>query len=109
MAAFASFLLKLLPALASKKKEALIAVILCFCVECIGNPKGAYNTFIIHLIDNVVSLLPSSPVTLVSLINGYDNSNPSFSSALISNILSLCLPSLAVYLVVKLYKFLPFT
>lgn len=106
-----SLLIDLIKKAKSKKQEALLVLVLCFAAECIANPKGAINTFMIHFIDLFASLLPSTPaqLTLGGFLNSYQATSPLFSVGLLAEIFSLVFPLLSIYLVIKLYKFLPFT
>lgn len=111
IAKLASFLLELAQKSQSAKKEIMICAILCFITECIANPKGAINTFIIHFIDISASILPSTPpqLTLSGFLSSYQATNPLFSVGILSEIFTIVFPLLSIYLVIKLYKFLPFT
>ncbi len=105
------FLIKLRDKQESDKKSALIAVILCFISECILNPQGAINTFMIHCIDTIAGFLPSTPAqyTLSGLLGAYQSTSPLISVGILSELFSIVIPIFALYLVVKVYKFLPFT
>lgn len=87
---------------------ALFVGVACFFAECISNPKGAINSFMCHFIDIIVVALPSTPsgLKINSLISSYSGA---FGTALIADLVSTALSILSIYLVVKLYKFLPFT
>lgn len=95
----------------NSKALILFAVVACFFAECIANPKAAINTFMIHVIDTIFGFLPSTPpaFTASGLLLSFAAANPAVGMGLISEILSIVFPMFAIYLSVKLYKFLPFT
>jgi uncharacterized membrane protein len=105
------FLLKLRDKAQSAKKNGLIGLIICFMVECINNPKGAINTFMIHFIDVIVDQFPSTPAqyTLSGLLSSYQATSPVISVGILSELFTMVIPIFSLYLLVKIYKFLPFT
>ena len=93
--------------------KALVLFIGVFCLfaECIANPQAAINTFMIHVIDTIFNFLPSTPLSfkISNLLISFAVANPAVGIGLISEILSIVFPMFAIYLSLKLYKFLPFT
>jgi len=80
--------------------------------QCITNPEGAVNTFMINLIDLIIDHFPSTGnnYKLGTMLSNFYNGLPSFvPSSAISEIFQGIAGMLALFLAVKLYKMMPFT
>jgi hypothetical protein len=77
----------------------------------IANPGGAINSLICRVIDVVAVYWPSTPdnLKLANLINGFLTSNSdTIGGAVVKEIYTTAFAMLAIVLLVKLYKLIPF-
>jgi|SRR6476646_7780531 len=84
--------------------------IFCFILECIRNPQGAINSFMCHAIDIVADVFPSTPhqYQIASILADFGASWSVIGWGILWQTLEGCLGLLSIYLVVKLYRMLPF-
>lgn len=91
---------------------AVFVTIITLIYNCVKNPKGAINTFMIHSIDIITSPLPSTPdnYKLSSMLSSFYAAIPQqIGVGVISEIMNGIIGMLGIYLIFKLYKSLPFT
>ena len=84
--------------------------IIAFIWQVISNPVGAINQFMIHVINIILPLWPSTPSNLRvgSLIDNFGSSFPLIGSGIIAEIFNTLLGALSIFILIKLYKLLPF-
>lgn len=102
-------LISILPALTwSKKYECIIAFILCFIWNVISYPQGAVNQFMIHIVDVVFEVLPSTPENykLASILSDFAVSNTAIGWGVLWQIIQVPMGLLSMLLVIKLISFI---
>lgn len=88
-----------------------IGGVFCFLWDVIQHPNGALNKFMIWIIDYLLVIIPSTPdeYKLANMLIAFSEQVPSIGFDIIWEIFSGITGMLAIYLIVKLWKFLPFT
>ena len=108
-------LLSALPVLAEiiiKNKNACgVGFLICFATNCILDPTGAINQFMITCIDIIVIPFPSTPdnYKLANLLYQFSQQLPSIGWGAVNEVFSGIFGMLTIYLSYKVYKILPFT
>jgi len=79
--------------------------------QCIQNPEGAVNSFMIMLIDLIVGVFPSTPpeYRLGTMLNGFYQQVPWLPASQLTEIFQGIAGMLGIFLFIKLWKLLPFT
>jgi len=80
--------------------------------QSIQNPDGAINTFMIRLIDLIIVIFPENPENykIGTMLSNFYSILPSYiPTSAISEIMQGIGGMLAIFLVIKLYKMMPFT
>lgn len=79
--------------------------------QCIQNPEGAINSFMILLIDMIAGQFPETPAEykLASLLSNFYAQVPWLPAAQLGEIFQGIARILSVFLFIKLWKLLPFT
>ncbi len=87
------------------------ATIICLVYNCIENPEGAVNQFMILLIDMVYNLFPSTPTTFTVgyMLRQFAAEHPYIGWGSIYEIFSGMSTMFGLWCVVKLWQLLPFT
>lgn len=80
-----------------------------YVIAALRNPSGALNHFAIKVIDALASVWPSTPegMTLAGILLG-PTQQMGFGRYVISEFFALCGSFMAVIVLVKLYKLIPF-
>ena len=88
-----------------------VGFLLCFATNCILDPSGAINQFMITCIDLITSVFPSTPdnYKLANLLYEFSQQVPSIGWGAVNEIFEGIFGMLAIYLSYKIYKTLPFT
>ena len=79
--------------------------------QCIQNPEGAINTFMIKVIDLIVAYFPSTPneYKLGVMLSGFYQQVPWLPASQLTEIFQGIAGMLGIFLFIKLWKLLPFT
>ena len=87
-----------------------VATIVCFAWNVITYPEGAINQFMIMLVDMIAGAFPSTPpqYQLYSMLDSFAAQFPMIGWGVVYEIFSGITGMLSIYLVVKLWRFLPF-
>jgi hypothetical protein len=94
---------------------ASLVVVAAFLIGALANPQGLMNQIICAAIDFVASLFPSTPSGshLVDLINAgitaAGSAVPAIGTGIITQIVQTIASLIAIVLVIKIYKLMPFT
>jgi hypothetical protein len=85
--------------------------IICFMYIVIQNPEGAINQFMITIISSVLILFPSTPSNfkVANLLQSIASANPTFGWGVVFEIFQGASGLFFVSLLVRIWKFLPFT
>lgn len=94
-----------------KISTAFTAVIICFVYNCISNPTGAINQFMITIIDMVYGLFPSTPInyTIGYMLRQFASQYPLIGWGVVYEIFAGMSFMFGLWCVVKLWQLLPFT
>lgn len=87
-----------------------IAAVFAVLVVAATNPASFMNQLVCGLIDIVAIPFPSTPenLKLASVVNVLASSLPIFGRAIIDSIISTVRDLFVVYLIIKVYKLIPF-
>lgn len=87
-----------------------LTTIICLIYQTIKNPEGALNQFMIMVLSSVLILFPSTPDNLKvgSLLSQFAAAFPQIGTCVLGEILSGIAGLAAVFLVVKLWRLMPF-
>ena len=87
-----------------------VVSVVALVLGTIADPAGAINTFFIKAIDIVLLPFPSTPnnLKLANLLASFATSVPVVGWGILSDILVVLFSFLSIYLLVKLYKLIPF-
>ena len=90
---------------------AIFSSIFILIYQCIQNPQGAINTFIIKIIDMIVDKFPSTPeqYKLGTMLGNFYSQVPWIPGTAITEIFQGIAAMLVIFLFIKLWKLLPFT
>ncbi len=79
--------------------------------QCIQNPEGAVNSFMILLIDMIVGQFPETPAEykLGTLLSNFYGQVPWLPGSQLTEIFQGIAGMLSIFLFIKLWKLLPFT
>lgn len=85
--------------------------IVCFLYSCITNPEGAINQFMITILSSVLVLFPSTPENfkIGSLLAATAQAFPAVGWGPVFEIYQGALGIFTISLLVRVWKFLPFT
>ncbi|MEG3439002.1 hypothetical protein V0288_17890 [Pannus brasiliensis CCIBt3594] len=87
-----------------------IFVIVCTAYTAILNPRGVINTFLIHCIDVVMVVWPSTPENfkIGVMLSAFASQFPNIGWGLVSEIVSGVLGILVIISTLKVLKYIPF-
>ena len=87
------------------------ATIICLIYNCISNPAGAVNHFMVILIDNFYGIFPSTPehYTIGFMLEEFAKEHPYVGWGVIYEIFAGMSGMFGLWCVVKLWQLLPFT
>lgn len=87
-----------------------ISGIIAFLLGALADPQGLMNQIICGAIDNVASLLPSTPDNLKigALIDSIGDSMPMVGRGIVREFFLTITAMVAIVAVIKIYKLLPF-
>ncbi len=92
----------------SNKWQCALGFLICFAYSVVSNPQGAINQFMIHVVDVVFLVLPSTPQNykLANILADFGASNTVIGWGVLWQVIQLPLGLLGSLLVVKLIKFI---
>ena len=85
-------------------------VIFALMIAAIADPNGAINTFMILLIDLVKGVFPDTPndMTISSWVLSFQNSFPVIGGSILIETINGVLGMIALMMIIKIWKLLPF-
>jgi hypothetical protein len=88
----------------------ILLTIVCFLYNCITDPDGAINTFFIWVLGYFLDYWPSTPsqYKFWSILNSFSEAYPQIGWGPIYEIFQGLMGMLAIYLSLKVIRFLPF-
>ena len=95
----------------TKINQTVIVTLVYFAYNCVNNPEGAINTFMIMLIDMVYGFFPVTPnhYTIGYMLTEFSSQFPSIGWGVIYQIFYGMSVMFGLWCVVKLWQLLPFT
>lgn len=88
-----------------------LATIICLIYNCIADPEGAINQFMIIVIDMIYSIFPSTPqqYTIGYMLRKFSEDYPIIGWGVIYEIFVGMAAMFGLWCIVKLWQLLPFT
>lgn len=84
--------------------------ITAFLMGALANPNGLWNQIVNASIDVIVFLLPNHPdnLKLITIVNSVGSLLPSFGTAIIFEMAVFTSSVFLIFLLIKIYKLIPF-
>lgn len=87
-----------------------VGTIISLILGAIANPKGAVNKFLVLMIDNIATVFPETPDNLkvFNVLDSVGDSLPSIGRSIVYDVAATIASIVAIMIVVKIYKLIPF-